>query len=223
MKRFLSLAFLFTAVLTFGADGLAQAPQIKTIISRDPVFPAEAKNYIYGESVKVAVNVDKKGRVAAAHAFGPLAPCSNLNDPVARSIREAALDAAKAAVFEPILDDGKPVERGLVFTYRLRPADGAPPVAQETTLTGDAVKSKPLSLPKPRFSETAKANRIGGTVQIAILIAEDGTVISAGAISGHPALIEGNLKTACASRHAPATQAGQPIKVMSIITYTFVP
>src|SRR5687767_6370079 len=123
-----TILLLFFAGLFLAGTAYSQTPdggteQVKVIKAPQPVFPAEAKDYVYGDSVTVAMDVDKKGIVREVRAYGPQAPCSNLKDPLAAAIRKAAFDAGKATVFEPILKNGKPVEASLTVTFRLRPPE----------------------------------------------------------------------------------------------------
>src|SRR5688572_13014997 len=93
---------------------------VKAIVAPTPKFPADASNIIYGNEVRVLVDVDSQGKVKGAVAYGPLVPCSNLSDPVGKAVRDAALDAAKATVFEPILKDGQAVKERVSIGYGLR-------------------------------------------------------------------------------------------------------
>jgi hypothetical protein len=224
MNRILPSFFLSAVMSVFGMSNFAQAPAkaFKTIASPNPVFPAEAKSNIYGDSVKVAVDVNKDGKVTATRAFGPLTPCSNLKDPAVETIQKAARDAARKTVFEPIIENGKPVEKAFMITYRL-PRQASVPENEKQTIVGGVVNGKAISLPKPSYPRAARANRVGGTIQVQILIEENGRVMSAGPVSGHPDLIEGGIEAACGSRFSPTLLAGHAVKVMGIIVYNFVP
>lgn len=215
-----SIAFLFAGGFAQSSDG-----SIKAISSPDPGFPVEARNFLYGDSVKVAVNIDKTGKVTATRVFGPMAPCSNLNDPVVTNMQKLAEAAAKKALFEPVLKDGKPIETGLMITYRLQP-EGVPPTQEElrnrkTVINGGVINGRAISLPKPFFSESAKSSNATGKVEMSVLISEDGSVLSVTAVSGHPYLIEGTIEAACNARFKPTTLSGQPVKVKGTITYMF--
>ncbi len=90
--------------------------------------------------------------------------------------------------------------------------------ARDSVLNGRAV-----SLPKPAYPAIAKAARAGGTVGVQIIIDEEGKVISARTVSGHPLLFATSLKAACAARFSPTLLEGKPVKVTGIINYNFVP
>lgn len=55
------------------------------------------------------------------------------------------------------------------------------------------------------------------------LIDEQGKVILAGAVNGHPYLQEAARDAACHAKFSPILLAGQPTKVSGVITYNFVP
>jgi len=204
---------------TFSQTAGQDVNQIKTIKNPDPVLPAEAKNYIYGDIVRVEVAVDKEGRVTSAKPIGPMVPCADRKDKIVAEIQNAVVEAAKATVFEPILKDGKPEKVSLSLTYRLRPK--VVPVTEEDRLTiraGD-LKGKPTHLPRP---EWPRENRVGGSVELMVLVSENGRVLSFSVISGHPRLAPGTFNSICNAEFKPAFLEGKPAKVLGTITYYFV-
>jgi outer membrane biosynthesis protein TonB len=213
---------VLAAVVLFSSAAFSQAAA-KVLSEVAPVFPAEVRELDYGETVKVAVNVDKKGAVSNAYVYGPLTPCKNLSDPVAAAVRKAAYDAARKMVLEPVTKDGKAVETGLMITYRLRPKRPAPEPQVVKMIVAGGVNGKARHLEKPIYPRRAKEDRVGGTVTFDLLIGEDGSVISAGAATGHPYLIDGNLESACKSKFSPTLLEGKPVKVLGVITYNFIP
>ncbi|HKY43919.1 MAG TPA: TonB family protein [Pyrinomonadaceae bacterium] len=100
-----------------------------------------------------------------------------------------------------------------------------PPPKEEppkvVNLSKGVIKGNALSLPKPIYSTIAKQMRLQGDVTVQVLIDENGNVISAKAVSGHPVLIPEVLKVARQARFKPTTLSGQPVKVSGMITYTF--
>lgn len=182
----------------------------------DPVFPAEVSSYIYGDAVKVAVEVDKRGSVTRALALGPLVPCAGKNDKIPDAIRKAAVDAAKLTVFEPRIENGEPTVFSLVITY---------PLTEKKIRVGDSTKpstSLATFLPKPVITPEARAIRVSGSVELQVLIDETGRVLSLAPLSGHPALVAGTIASACSARFKPETIDGQAVKILGKITYRFV-
>ena len=97
-------------------------------------------------------------------------------------------------------------------------------VGEEKAAASDSVlNGRAVSLPKPAYPAIAKAARAGGTVGVQIIIDEEGKVISARTVSGHPLLFATALKAACAARFSPTLLEGKPVKVTGVINYNFVP
>ena len=214
-----------TICLILAASAVSQEPppapiQVKTISAPQPVFPPEAADPVYGESVRVMMRVDKTGKVIETVAYGPLAPCANLQDPVAAAIKKAAEDAGKATVFEPILKNGKPMEATTSVTFRLRP--GETPMTEEQAramVPEDVLRGKAKHLAKPDFPRFLLDRY--SLVAISVWIDEQGLVTHAAAVTGRPALLDPTVKAACASRFTQTKLGGNPVKVRGVITYEF--
>lgn len=91
------------------------------------------------------------------------------------------------------------------------------------TVSGGVLNGKVLSLPKPKYPPAAGAVRAGGAVSVQVLIDENGEVISASAVSGHPLLRASAESAAREAKFPPTLLSGCPVKVSGIITYNFVP
>lgn len=91
------------------------------------------------------------------------------------------------------------------------------PAAVKVVLNGSAV-----SLPKPEYPQAARAVRASGTVSVQVTIDEEGNVISADAVGGHPLLQPAAVKAAQQAKFRPTRLSGTPVKVTGIITYNFV-
>lgn len=90
-------------------------------------------------------------------------------------------------------------------------------------ISGGVLNGKALSLPKPPYPAAARAVRASGAVTVQILIDEEGNVISASAVSGHPLLHAAAVAAAGGAKFTPTQLEGQPVKVSGVITYNFVP
>ena len=78
-----------------------------------------------------------------------------------------------------------------------------------------------VSLPQPLYPIIAKQIRAQGPVNVQILVDEQGKVISAQPISGHPTLLGAAKEAALRARFTPTLLSGQPVKVQGVITYNF--
>jgi len=91
-----------------------------------------------------------------------------------------------------------------------------PKVISKGPITGQAT-----SLPQPPYPAIAKTAGIQGRVSIQVLIDEQGNVISASAIDGHPMLKLAAQRAALQAKFSPTTLGGQPVRVSGVITYDF--
>lgn len=96
-----------------------------------------------------------------------------------------------------------------------------PPIAGKP-YNGGVINGKATSLPKPAFPAAAKAVNASGAVNVQVLINEEGSVVSANAVSGHPLLRQAAEQAALGAKFKPTLLSGQPVKVNGIIVYNFV-
>jgi TonB family protein len=98
---------------------------------------------------------------------------------------------------------------------------GAPAGQTPKTLSGGVLNGKATNLVKPAYPAAAKAVRAEGAVNVQVTIDEEGNVISASAVSGHPLLRAAAVEAARASKFSPTRLSGQPVKVTGVIVYNF--
>jgi TonB family protein len=82
--------------------------------------------------------------------------------------------------------------------------------------------AKVISMPPPPYPAIARQIHIGGTVAIQILVDEQGKVVSAQVVSGHPTLTGAARDAAMRARFTPTLLSGAPVKVQGTIIYNFV-
>jgi len=93
--------------------------------------------------------------------------------------------------------------------------------ADKHVIEGGVVEGKSVSRPQPSYPPIAKAAHITGSVTVEMIIDEEGKVIAAQAISGHPLLQAAALKAARETRFDPTLLDGKPVKVLGAFTYNF--
>lgn len=177
-----------------------------------------------GGSVRVHVEVDKRGEVSVKEAFGPVASCSKLEDKRAAKIREAVMAAAKQARFEPLVENGEAVGFVMVLTLHFdkdgkplrRPEDGK--VVEAGVLQG-----RVKNLARPDYPASAKAMRIAGAVPVSVLADTDGKIIAAAPLGGNLYLRHHAAIAACKSSIEPVVLSGTPVQVRGVISYYFMP
>jgi protein TonB len=96
-----------------------------------------------------------------------------------------------------------------------------PAPVPKAPISGGVLNGKAISLPKPAYPAVAKAARQTGTVTVQVTIDENGSVISARAVSGPPLLQAAAVQAAYGARFSPTKLSGQPVKVTGVITYNF--
>ncbi len=98
----------------------------------------------------------------------------------------------------------------------------------ESVLSGKPVSagvlnSKAITLPKPPYPPIARQAKASGTVVVQVLVDEEGNVVTARAVSGHPLLQAASVAAARGAKFSPTKVNGKPVKVTGVITYTFTP
>jgi len=89
-------------------------------------------------------------------------------------------------------------------------------------ISGGVLNGKAVHLVQPPYPAIARQAHASGTVVVQVTIDEDGNVISAHPVSGHPLLQAAATAAARASKFSPTRLSGQPVKVIGIIQYNFV-
>lgn len=99
--------------------------------------------------------------------------------------------------------------------FQIEPA-GAVSYPRTDVLNGHAVL-----LAKPSYPASAKMVGAAGAVKVQVTIDEEGYIVAAKGIEGHPLLRMASAQAARASRFKPTTLQGKPVKVSGIIIYNF--
>ena len=102
------------------------------------------------------------------------------------------------------------------------PAVGTPETPAQNVLSGGVLNGKATGKPQPAYPGMAVAARAQGVVVVQVTVDEEGYVISARAVSGHPLLQQAAVNAARQARFAPTRLDGKPVKVRGVITYNFV-
>lgn len=103
-------------------------------------------------------------------------------------------------------------------------ANGSPATNQTPkTISKGVLNGSAVILTIPAYPESARAVRASGAVNVQATLDEQGNVVSANAVSGHPLLRAASVEAARNSKFAPTTLAGVPVRVTGIIIYNFVP
>lgn len=212
-----------SAVMTFerevkldGHDGNQFQLKVEGESGSARVFETEKQFYVvltYGR----AEAADIAEHFHASFTLDPSAADRTPNEPVRGTPSTVA--ARKLAPLWPVAGGGGSIGD--------RDTTGAPPSsspdrAGKTIISGGVLNGKAIAKPQPLYPPLAKAARAQGTVTVQIVVDEEGYVIHAAAVSGHPLLQQAAVFAARRARFTPTTLEGQPVKVAGVITYNFV-
>jgi TonB family protein len=229
MNRIVSMmAFLFVmTALAVGQDvlkaingGILNGKAVKL---PKPAYPAEANAAKLEGTVRIKITIDEEGNVISAESSNEpyevvQADGSRVKvDPeyVDPSLIEAARQAALEAQFRPTRLSGQPVKVTGVIVYNFK-------IGDDRAISGGILNGKAVELPSPTYPAAARAVKASGTVAVQIVIDENGDVISATAVSGHPLLRGSATDAARAAKFAPTRLNGAGVKVSGVLTYNFV-
>lgn len=148
---------------------------------------------------------------APAHAptpgSTPDAPSSRTSDTTTRSKRSETSTAKTSTANGPASSPG--------------PTPSEERSEPKAPASGGVLNGKAIALPKPFYPSAARSIGAGGTVVIEVTVDENGKVISARAVSGHPLLLASCLAAAKLARFSPTILSGKPVKVLGTISYNF--
>lgn len=243
-KHFLALAFVLLPLISVSAQ--SEPKQInggilngKAMSLPKPEYPEAAKSAGLEGVVYVKVTIDEAGNVVSAVAddqvrqvykAGAAGEKVAEDQPVADILlRDAAERAAWNAKFAPTLLNGIGVQVSGTIVYNfvatkdtaLPNADAVPP-SDPKLVTGGILNSKATTLPVPPYPPAARAVRAEGAVSVQVTVGEDGSVISATAVSGHPLLRAAAVKAARQATFSPTMLSGQPVRISGVVVYNFV-
>ena len=88
-------------------------------------------------------------------------------------------------------------------------------------ISGGVLNGKAISLPVPEYPAIAKQAKASGAVAVQVVIDENGSVITAHAVSGHPLLQAAAVAAARQAKFTPTLLMGEPVKVSGVIIYNF--
>lgn len=96
------------------------------------------------------------------------------------------------------------------------------PSGERRAINGGTLNGKAIDLPAPEYPVIARAAHASGAVTVEITIDENGDVIAAKAVSGHPLLQAAAVTAARQASFTPTRLNGEPVKVTGILVYNFV-
>lgn len=93
--------------------------------------------------------------------------------------------------------------------------------ATTTKVSEGVLKGMAVRRQVPVYSQIAKTAHAAGLVQVMVTISEDGKVIDAQVLNGHPLLRQSALDAARQWIFTPTTLSGVPVKVQGVLSFNF--
>jgi periplasmic protein TonB len=225
-------AFFVAGIYWYDAKLGEMELELTTLVAPVPVpqQQKEPEQKQEAKPVKVDQNVDVRKELIADVTRTELVPkevSAKASDvpPVRRGVTTVLGSAdSNAAVAMP---SGPGAGTVVSAPAKVAIADEPPPPEPKPTpraapISGGVLNGKAISLPKPGYPPIARAAHASGTVVVQVLIDENGNVVSASAVSGHPLLIQAAVSAARSAKFSPTKLSGQPVKVTGVIQYNFV-
>jgi TonB family protein len=232
MKRMIFIAALLSLTLLAAMVSAQDQPKVinggvlngKAIKLPKPVYPEEARAAKLQGTVSIQVVIDEEGNVIeATPASSKLLIDKSVDDGSGAAeapdsiLIEAARAAALEAQFSPTKLSGVPVKVTGVITYNFSLTE----TKDLKSISGGLLNGKAVSLPAPEYPAAAKAVKASGAVAVQVLVDEEGNVIAATAVSGHPLLRASAVDAARAAKFEPTRLSGEAVKVSGVLTYNF--
>jgi TonB family protein len=89
-------------------------------------------------------------------------------------------------------------------------------------ISGGVLNSKAISMPNADYPAIARAAQASGTVKVQVTVDEQGNVIAARAVSGHPLLQAASVTAARQAKFSPTRLSGEPVQFTGVLIYNFV-
>jgi periplasmic protein TonB len=227
----LLLAFFVAGIYWYDAKLGEMELELTTLVAPVPVpqQQKEPEQKQEAKPVKVEQNVDIRKELIADVTRTELVPkevSAKASDvpPVRRGVTTVLGTAdSNAAVAMPSGPGaGTVVSAPTKVDIGGEPPPPEPKPTPRAPISGGVLNGKAINLPKPGYPAIAKAAHASGTVVVQVLIDENGNVVSANAVSGHPLLVQAATQAARQAKFSPTKLSGQPVKVTGVIQYNFV-
>jgi protein TonB len=93
--------------------------------------------------------------------------------------------------------------------------------SRQVRLSSGVLQGKAIVRRTPEYPPLARQIRLSGSVSVEVMIALDGHVEAARAVSGHPMLVGAAVEAARGWRFEPTLLSGAPVRVTGVIVFNF--
>jgi len=209
----------------------AQTLELTALIAPVPVAQQQQqKQEAKPEKIEVSKNVDVRRELIADVSRADLVPkevSAKASDvPPVRKGVVTMIGSANSNAIAPVAP-GAGTGNIISGPAKVDVADAPPPPPPKPTppkapISGGVLNGKAVRLVQPPYPAIARSAHASGQVKVQIVIDENGNVISAAPISGHPLLQGAAVAAARSSKFTPTKLSGMPVKVSGVIIYNFV-
>lgn len=210
----------------------AQTLELTALIAPVPVAvqKQEQKTEAKPEKIEVSKNVDVRRELIADVSRADLVPkevSAKASDvPPVRKGVVTMVGTTDSNAIAPVAP-GSGTGNIIAGPAKVEVADAPPPPPPKPTppkapISGGVLNGKAVRLVQPPYPAIARSAHASGQVRVQIVIDENGNVISAAPVSGHPLLQGAAVAAARASKFTPTKLSGMPVKVSGVIIYNFV-
>ena len=210
----------------------AQTLELTALIAPVPVAAQkqEQKQEAKPEKIEVSKNVDVRRELIADVSRADLVPktvSAKASDvpPVRKGVvtMVGTTDSNAIAPVAPGTGTGNIISAPAKVDVAEAPPPPPPkPTPPKAPISGGVLNGKAVRLVQPPYPAIARSAHASGQVRVQIVIDENGNVISAAPVSGHPLLQGAAVAAARASKFTPTKLSGMPVKVSGVIIYNFV-
>ncbi len=216
---FIGIVIIGIATIVMMNPGLADALSVQTMLAPPPPPPAPPP---------VTQQIVVKNTPAPTTFIPPTKPPEKIPDPTTIQARPVVTAVATG------VPGGVPggmaggVPGGVAKSDEPPPPPPPPKPTPEATpppkmikVSGGVIQGSAIKRVQPLYPPIAKAARAAGAVQVQVTISEEGRVIDAQVIGGHPLLRDAALQAAKQWIFKPTELTGVPVKVQGVLTFNF--
>jgi len=229
MYLVLIFAVIIAGILMAPAYIEQQMLELTTLIAPVPAQADKPKEEPKAEKIEVSKNVDVRKELIADVSRADLVPkevSAKASDvPPVRKGVVTMVGSSNTNAIAPVAP-GSGTGQFVSAPAKVEVADAPPPPPKPTPpkapISGGVLNGKAVRLVQPPYPAIARSAHASGQVRVQIVIDENGNVISAAPVSGHPLLQGAAVSAARASKFTPTKLSGMPVKVSGVIIYNFV-
>jgi len=207
-----------------------QTLELTALIAPVPVQQQQQKQEAKPEKVEITKNVDVRKELIADVSRADLVPkevsAKASNIPPVRQGVVTMIGGSNSNAIAPVAP-GAGTGNIISGPAKVDVGEAPPPPPPKPTppkapISGGVLNGKAVRLVTPPYPAIARSAHASGPVRVQVVIDENGNVISATPVSGHPLLQGAAAAAARQSKFTPTKLSGMPVKVSGVIIYNFV-